>query len=198
MASSSPRIPTRSGQFAAERCFVAFSTSKGFGETKPAPCLTLNAIAQALIAKATSDDPEAAIAEWGGQFRVDISAFLSDSDIDACVDHGRPIELPPRNGIIYQAFVDPSGGRHDAFTVAIGHKDGDGTIIDVLRGQMPPFDPMQVVGEYAVLLKEYGIREVVGDNYAAAWVEQEFKAAGIRYLRSELPKGRLYVEGLPA
>jgi hypothetical protein len=63
---------------------------------------------------------------------------------------------------------------------------------------MPPFDPMQVVGEYAVLLKEYGIREVVGDNYAAAWVEQEFKAAGIRYLRSELPKGRLYVEGLPA
>lgn len=161
--------------------------------------LTLNpTLDEALIAKATSDDPEAAIAEWGGQFRVDISAFLSDSDIDACVDHGRPIELPPRNGIIYQAFVDPSGGRHDAFTVAIGHKDGDGTIIDVLRGQMPPFDPMQVVGEYAVLLKEYGIREVVGDNYAAAWVEQEFKAAGIRYLRSELPKGRLYVEGLPA
>lgn len=161
--------------------------------------LTFNpTLDERLIAKATADDPESAIAEWGGQFRVDISAFLSDADIDACVDRDRPPELPPRAGVKYQAFVDPSGGRHDAFTIAIGSRDGDRLRIDCLRGRSPPFDPKQVVGEYAILLKEYGIREVIGDNYAAAWVEMEFKAAGIRYLRSELPKGRLYIEGLPA
>ena len=52
--------------------------------------------------------------------------------------------------------------------------------------------------EYARLLKEYRITSVTGDAYAAAWVETEFKAAGIKYVRSELPKGRLYIEGLPA
>jgi hypothetical protein len=153
---------------------------------------------ESLIAKATSDDPEAAMAEWGGQFRTDIAAFLADADIDACVDHDRPLELPPRSGISYQAFVDPSGGRHDSFTMAIGHRDVDKTIIDVLRGQMPPFDPKSVVAEFADLLREYRIRECVGDNYAAGWVEGEFKTAGIKYLRSELPKGRLYIDGRPA
>jgi hypothetical protein len=39
---------------------------------------------------------------------------------------------------------------------------------------------------------------VTGDNYAAAWVESAFADSGIKYIRSELPKWRLYVEGLPA
>ena len=150
------------------------------------------------IARAMRDDPEAGVSEWQGEFRADIGAFLDDRDIDGCVDHDRPIELPPRPSIKYHAFCDPSGGRHDAFAIAIGHREGELTIIDALRGHHPPFDTKLVVNECAALCKEYGVREVVGDNYAAAWVETEFKAAGIRYLRSELPKGRLYVENLPA
>ena len=150
------------------------------------------------IARAMRDDPEAGVSEWQGEFRADIGAFLDDRDIDGCVDHDRPIELPPRPSIKYHAFCDPSGGRHDAFAIAIGHREGELTVIDALRGHHPPFDTKLVVNECAALLKEYGVREVVGDNYAAAWVETEFKAAGIRYLRSELPKGRLYVENLPA
>jgi hypothetical protein len=39
---------------------------------------------------------------------------------------------------------------------------------------------------------------VTGDNYSASWCETAFKDEGIKYLRSELPKSRLYVEGLPA
>ena len=150
------------------------------------------------IARAMRDDPEAGVSEWQGEFRVDIGAFLDDRDIDGCVDHDRPTELPPRPSMKYHAFCDPSGGRHDAFAIAIGHREGELTIIDALRGHHPPFDTKLVVNECAALLKEYGVREVTGDNYAAAWVETEFKAAGIRYLRSELPKGRLYVENLPA
>ena len=150
------------------------------------------------IARAMRDDPEAGLSEWQGEFRADIGAFLDDRDIDGCVDHDRPIELRPRPSNKYHAFCDPSGGRHDAFAIAIGHREGELTIIDALRGHHPPFDTKLVVNECATLCKEYGVREVVGDNYAAAWVETEFKAAGIRYLRSELPKGRLYVENLPA
>ena len=55
----------------------------------------------ALIAKAREQDPESAEAEWDGGFRRDIAAFLSDHDIDAAVDHDRPLELTPRSGLRY-------------------------------------------------------------------------------------------------
>ena len=56
------------------------------------------------IAKAREQDPEAAEAEWDGGFRRDIAAFLTDHDIDAAVDHDRPMELGPRSGLRYNGF----------------------------------------------------------------------------------------------
>ncbi|MBR0986536.1 terminase [Bradyrhizobium liaoningense] len=150
------------------------------------------------INAALADDPESSRAEWEGEFREDIAAFLSDADIDQCVDHDRPLELPPRNGIRYFAFADPSGGRHDAFCLAIGHREDERVVIDVLRGQMPPFDPHEIVREHAAVLKGFGLRELVGDNYSAEWVSTAYKSAGIRYVRSDVPKGRMYLENLPA
>jgi hypothetical protein len=152
---------------------------------------------QAIIASAVADDPEAAEAEWHGGFRSDIASFLGDGAIEAAIDHGRPLELPPRPNFRYAAFVDPSGGRHDAFTLCIGHMEGERLIADVVRGRAPPFDPQAVVHEYAALVKSYGIRELSGDNYSASWVETAFREAGITYKRSELAKSALYLEALP-
>ena len=67
----------------------------------------------------------------------------------------------------------------------------------MVRGAWPPFDPRNVINEYALLLKEYGVTGVVGDNYSAAWAETAFKGAGIEYKRSELAKSQLYLEALP-
>jgi hypothetical protein len=150
-----------------------------------------------VIERAMADDPEAARAEWEAEFRSDLAAFLDDRTIDAAIDYDRPLELPPRQGITYQAFSDASGGRHDAFTIAIGHKEGDRCVCDVLRGVHPPFDPQNVVVEYAALLKDYGIDRIGGDNYSAAWVETAWSEAGIKYERSELNKSALYLEALP-
>jgi hypothetical protein len=47
------------------------------------------------------------------------------------------------------------------------------------------------VGEYAALLKEYRVGAVSGDNYSAAWVEEAFKAAGVKYVRADKPKSQL-------
>jgi hypothetical protein len=128
-----------------------------------------------------------------------LRAFLSDHDIDAAVDHERPMELPPRHGLRHRAFADPSGGRHDSYCLAIGHFEGTRDtgrfVVDVLRGAKPPFDPQTVTNEYAALLREYGCGgEVVGDNYAAAWVETAFSDAGIKYVRADKPKSQLYLE----
>ncbi len=120
-------------------------------------------------------------------------AFLDDA-----VDYSRPLELPPRYDISYKSFVDPSGGRHDAFTLAIGHKESDARfVVDVVRGRAPPFDPHSVVAEYAALLKAYSIVTINGDNYSAAWAETAFQDAGIAYKRSDMNKSALYLEALP-
>src|SRR6266581_3956211 len=110
-------------------------------------------LSESEIEQALADDREGNRAEWEAEFRSDLSAFLDDATIEAVVDYGRPLELPPRPGIRYQAFTDPSGGRHDAFTLCIGHKEKeDGRFVaDVVRGTRAPFDPGEVVKSYAAL-----------------------------------------------
>jgi hypothetical protein len=155
-------------------------------------------LTEAEINQALADDPEGNRAEWEAEFRSDLSAFLDEAMIKAVIDHDRPLELPPRT-FRYVAFVDPSGGRHDAFTLCIGHKQGDGFFVaDVVRGARAPFeDPNAVTREFASLVKEYGVREVIGDNFSAEWVVSDFKDHGIRYKRSERNKSELYLECLP-
>jgi hypothetical protein len=120
------------------------------------PCLS-----QSAIDAAVADDPEGARAEWEATFRADISAFLDDQLIDDAIDHSRPLELPPGQNFKYSAFVDPSGGRHDAFTVCIGHRSkNESFVADVVRAKRPPFDPKFVVAEFAMLLKDYRVTKV--------------------------------------
>jgi Terminase large subunit, ATPase domain len=158
----------------------------------------------AAVEAALVSDPEGNRAEWLGEFRTDISAFLSDDLIDAAVEHGRPLELPPRGGVRYVAFVDPSGGRGDSFTLCIGHREGNPYVADaarfvadVVRARHPPFSPPEVVAEFSLLLKDYKLNTVTGDNYSAAWCETAFRNLGIRYVRSEKPKSAIYLESLP-
>jgi hypothetical protein len=152
----------------------------------------------ALIAQARAEDPGAAEAEWLGGFRRDLAAFLSDHDIDLAVDHDRPLELKPRSGLTYNAFTDPSGGRHDAFTLAVGHFEGtavDGRfVLDLLRGHPAPHDPLAATREFAAVLRWFELSTVVGDNYSAEWVESAFRECGISYQRSDKPKSALYLE----
>ena len=155
-------------------------------------------IDQSVIARARESDPTAALSEWDAEFRSDLSQFLDDDSIDAAVDPSRPMDLPPRDGVVYRAFADASAGRHDAFCLGIAHNEGERIVADVIRGRRPPFDPASVAAEYAALAKEYRCSRVIGDAYAGEWVAQAFRSAGVEYGRSELPKSGLYLEGLPA
>jgi hypothetical protein len=163
------------------------------------PSTTFNpTLTQSEIDAAVADDPEGATSEWSATFRSDLAAFLDDATVATAVDYGRPLELPPRAGIRYVAFADPSGGRHDAFTLCIGHKEGELFIADVVRGVRPPFDPHEVVRDYAALAREYRISEIRGDRYSAEWVVSSFKDAGIRYKPAEKSKSDIYLEALAA
>jgi hypothetical protein len=149
------------------------------------------------IARARESDPEAARAEWDGEFRSDLTALLEDALIEAAIERGRPLELPPRPGHTFVAFTDASAGRHDAFCLCIAHREGERVVSDVIRGRRPPFDPTSVAAEYAELAKSYRCSTIVGDNYAGEWVAKAFESCGLKYRRADQPKSVLYLEGLP-
>ena len=116
-------------------------------------------ISQAYIDKEIEKDPEAGRAEWLGLFREDVSAAFPLEVIEACIVPGRmEISYSPHIGR-YFGFLDPSGGRHDAFTLAIAHHNyaTDKIVLDLIRATRPPFDPSEVVKDYSQLLKAYGL-----------------------------------------
>src|SRR5262245_59762126 len=99
-----------------------------------------------------ADDPINARAEYGAEFRDDVGIFVSPEIVDACVAHGCH-ERMPESGFEYHAFVDPSGGGCDAFTLAVAHKEGECCHIDCIRSVRPPLSPDAVTKEFAEVLK---------------------------------------------
>jgi hypothetical protein len=157
-------------------------------------------IDEAEIAEQVAADPAAARAEWYGEFRDDLATFLSDDLIDAAIEPDRPLEVPPRDGVIYHAFTDAAAGasdRGDAYTIAIGHHQGGNFQVDVVRGVLGRFDPHAVTEQFAALCRQYRIRTVVGDNYASQWVREVWLKVGMDYQLAALPKGQIYMECLP-
>jgi hypothetical protein len=143
-----------------------------------------------LIREMYEEDGERALAEFGGQFRTDLVAFVTREAIEAVVAHGIR-ELPPGEGITFFAFVDPSGGSADSMTLAIGHCESTGVaVLDCVREVRPPFSPDAVVEEFAALLKSYGISRVMGDAYAGEW--PRFAVHGITYDLSTRNKSQIY------
>ena len=145
-----------------------------------------------VIANAYQEDPSAAMAEWGGLFREDLEMLFGFEEVQRCVRDGL-IALPPVAGIRYEAFVDPSGGKVDRFCVAVGHRDGERGVVDLVRGWKPPFNPSGVVSEIAEVLANYRITNVCGDRYAAAWCSEAFASQGIRYEPASKAKSDLYL-----
>jgi hypothetical protein len=161
-----------------------------------ADTLTMNpSLPKRVVDEAMERDPEAASAEYMAQFRSDLETYLLREVVDAAV-RTSPLELPFNRAHRYHTFVDPAGGGADEYCLAIGHKEGDDTVVDVLRARRGV--PAEITAEYAALLKSYGIRKVTGDKYAGSWPADEFKKHDIKYAPSEKPKSGLYLDLLPA
>jgi hypothetical protein len=144
------------------------------------------------LARMEQDDPEAYRSEVLGEFRAGLATLLDPESIAACVATDR-LELPPVEGINYQAFCDPSGGRRDAFTCGIGHRDGERAVVDVVRAWPAPFNPAGVTQECAELLRSYRVSRVRGDRFAGEWPREAFRAHGIAYDLAELNRSELYL-----
>lgn len=150
-----------------------------------------------IIERAFEEDPVAAASEYGRegrvQFRRDVEAFLDSEAVRAVTVEGRR-ELPPQSGVRYFAFVDPSGGSQDSFTLAIAHAEDDMAVLDAVRERRPPFSPDEVVQDFAGLVKTYGLTKVTGDRYGGQWPRERFQRHGITYEPSQRTKTEIYRE----
>jgi hypothetical protein len=151
----------------------------------------------AVITRAYEEDESSASAEYGAQFRRDIESFVAREAVDAVVVPERR-ELPPVEGVQYQAFTDPSGGSSDSMALAIAHKENGSAVLDAVREVRPPFSPEVVVQDFAETLNRYHISQVRGDRYGAEWVAEQFRKVGITYRPAEKAKSDIYREFLPA
>jgi len=150
---------------------------------------------QRIIDKAMKRDPVAARSEYMAEFRADLEGYLTREHVEAAT--GDYEMLLPQTGIVYKSFCDPSGGKNDWMTMAIGHSDKGIAVIDRIEARKPPFSPEQVVEEFAKVLHEYRCHEVCGDRFGGEWVESQFRKQGIVYKQSALSKSEIYVNALP-
>jgi len=164
---------------------VAQGTSRDFNPSLP----------QRVVDRALERDHAAASAEYLAQFRSDIETFVSYEIVQACV--GDHVEMAPLDALSYCAFVDPSGGSADSFTVAVAHTDGERAVIDAVREITPPFSPDAVIEEFSILLKSYRLTSLTGDRYGGEFPRELFRKHGIIYECAEKPKSDLYRDLLP-
>ena len=162
------------------------------------PSCTFNAtLSQRVIDRALAKDRPRALAEYMAEFRQDIEGFVALEVVEACVGDFR--EQQAVAGITYRAFVDPSGGSEDSFTLAISHRDtrNDLVVIDAVREQYPPFSPEQVTADFAALCKSYRISKVTGDRYGGEFPRELFRKHGMTYELSKFTKSELFRDLLP-
>lgn len=156
-------------------------------------------ISQAVIDAAYEDDPIAAAAEYGAEFRRDVEVFLPAEALDAVRMPGRfeqPYQAAHRSS--YVGFLDPAGGTgQDSMTLAIGHHHDGRAVLDVLREVKPPFSPEATVAEFADVLKAFSLTRATSDRYAGSWPTEAFRKVGITVEPSARTKSEIYQDMLP-
>jgi hypothetical protein len=162
-----------------------------------APTLTLNPTVDAgIIAQAYEDDPAAASAEWGANFRSDVSGYVDAAVIEAAIDVG-VVTRPWRPGLVYRSGTDPSGGSHDSFCCSVAHMEAGVAVLDATIEVRSPCNPAEATRQAAELLKSYKLTHTVGDKYAAGWVIGEFAKNGIKYRYADLTCSETFLNILP-
>jgi hypothetical protein len=164
-----------------------------------APTRIMNpTVEQERIDRAYEEDPEAAAAEWGVEFRGDLEVFVSREAIDGAVARGVTVR-PPIDGVFYFCFLDPaSGSGRDSMTAAICHREPGGRIVlDCLLERKPPFSPAQTAAEFAETMRRYRITRATSGRWGVGFVDAVFQQCGIEITTSEKVKSDLYLSFLP-
>jgi hypothetical protein len=131
----------------------------------------------------------AAAAEYLAQFRTEVETLLTIEAVEACIREGA-LERPYSPHHNYVAYTDLSGGSSDSATIAIGHREDRTAVIDAIREVRPPFSREATIGEFAELLKTYGLQRTADGGL---WPRERWAVHGIGYEVADKPKSQLYL-----
>ena len=150
-----------------------------------------------IIKTAYEEDPIAASAEFGAQFRRDIEALITLENAQKVINLDRPLELP-YSGKRGFGFFDASGGSGgDSMTGAVAHREGERLVLDCIREIKPPFNPETACKEFAAMFRNYKVTTVTADRYAGDWPKVQFRKHGIDVKPTKLTKSEIYLELVP-
>jgi hypothetical protein len=157
---------------------------------------------ESVVLRALERDEASARAEYLAEFRSDISAFIERELIEAAVDKG-VLSRPPLQGQNHVCFADSASGisasgTGDTFSMAIGHRENEQIIIDLLYAKKPPFNASDVVAEICHIARGYGVHEIVSDRYSVGFMHAEVSRHGMMHRASDYDKSQLYLNSLPA
>ena len=115
-----------------------------------------------------AENPNAAAAEYGGEFRACSSTLIDRDALEACTSDVR--ERPPAPGRTYHAFVDAADGRAggDSMVLAIAHREERTAVLDLVREVKPPFSPERVVTGFARILRSLWLALGAGGSSSGA------------------------------
>ena len=97
---------------------------------------------------------------------------------------------------IHHGFYDGSGGSVDSAALAIAHADISKFVLDGCWERRAPHSPASAVEEFAAILRQYGIKKVIGDRYAGEFPRDMFRSHGVAYEPSAKTRSELYLEFL--
>jgi hypothetical protein len=164
-----------------------------------ADTVTMNpTVPKSVIEDAYEADPASAASEFGAAFRNDLASYISREVVEGAVDRGvsvRPFEA----GVRYTSWIDASSGASDSFALAIAHAVGrDLLLVDNLTEVRAPFNTAAATQQIADVLKSYGLRETMGDDYAKGWVVSELARHGVGFTPRppQVNRSALYLETL--
>jgi hypothetical protein len=156
---------------------------------------------ESVVERALSRDPIKARCEFFGEFRTDVTGFISRELIESAVDRGIS-ERPPAPDVTYHCFVDAASGLDhsqdgDRFALAIGHVEGETVVIDFVQRWLPPFSASSVTAEAAAIARRYGCDTATSDGFSSGFLRSELARHGVGHRISEQSKSELYLATLP-
>lgn len=166
-----------------------------------APSKVMNPrLPQRYIDAALARDSEKARAEYLNVWREDSSDLLPLDIIEAATDWG-VTEREPQRGSSYFGYVDvATGTSRDCAALCIAHQVNDqarSVLVDLIRERKPRYVLADVIAEWAVILRRYGINTVYSDGYALGICQDMWARNFITNEKSENSTSENYLHALP-
>jgi hypothetical protein len=149
----------------------------------PSPAMN-PALDELILEKARKRDEQTFRREYLAEFTDDINGWIVPEVLDPCILPGRSA-LPHIENARYVAAIDPAFSHSD-FALAVLHQTENGPIVvdRVARWAGTKKAPLAyewVCNEILAVLREYGINNVLSDQYCAPVISQHLQTLGIHF-----------------